>query len=107
MSIKWTMPEVRQKTRARVIFERYDTVDNSERKPAQVKNKNFEDKTPSNNNLDAVEDHQLTDTIKKILSINQLAILTGKDVILKEVLDCVIRKVETRLKKISPCIYSL
>ena len=35
-----------------------------------------------------------------------LAILTGKDTILKEVRDCVIRNNEERLNEISPCIHS-
>ena len=34
-----------------------------------------------------------------------LAYLTGKDAILKEVRDCVLRNDEDRLKKISPYIY--
>ncbi|XP_075241635.1 uncharacterized protein LOC142336609 [Convolutriloba macropyga] len=52
------------------------------------------------------EDIRFTNTLNKIFSRKLLAILTGKDAILKEVRDCVLRDDPNRLKEISPYIFS-
>ena len=62
--------------------------------------------TPSGSLLDAAEVLRFTDTLNKIISKKLLAILTGKDAILKEVRNCVLRDDLDRLKEISPYILS-
>ena len=49
---------------------------------------------------------RFTDTLNKVFSKTLLAILTGKDAILKEVRDCVLRDDPDRLKEFSPYIFS-
>ena len=62
--------------------------------------------TPSNSALDAVEDHQFSDTINKIFSKKLPTILTGKDAKLNKVRDC--KKTERRSqKKDNKSLYSL
>ena len=87
-------------TKARVIFS-----DNSPSTPATNTSSNTE-KTPSGSAADAVEDLRFTDTQNKIFSKKLLAILTGKDAILKEFRDCVLRDDPDRLKEIRPYIFS-
>ena len=62
--------------------------------------------TPATSAIDTAEDLRLTEMINRIFSKKLLAILTGKDAILKEVRDCIIRKVEERFKEVSPYIHS-
>ena len=52
--------------------------------------------------LDTAEVQRLSNTINKIFSKKLFAFLTGKDAILKEVRDCVLRNDEARLMEISP-----
>ena len=73
--------------------------------PATNTSSNIET-APSTRSRDTPEDIRMTDTINRIYSKNFLAILTGKDAILKEVRDCVIRKDEEQLKDIRPHIHS-
>ena len=61
---------------------------------------------PSNSTVGAAEDMRFADTLNKVFSKNLLAIPTGKDAILKEVRDCVLRNDAYRLKEISPYIFS-
>ena len=51
-------------------------------------------------------DIMFTETLNKVFSEKFLAILTGKDAILKEVRDCVIRNDADRLQEISPYLFS-
>ena len=59
------------------------------------------DITPSTNKNDTAKDQYLTDTINKISSKKLWAILTGKDVIRKELRVCVLQNNEARLRDIS------
>ena len=56
--------------------------------------------------IDEAEDIKFTETLNKVFSKKFLAILTGKDAILKEVRDCVIRNDAKRLQGISPYLCS-
>ena len=58
--------------------------------------------TPSGSLIEEADDIYFTETLNKIFSRKYLAILTGKDAILKEVRDCVIRDDPDRLREISP-----
>ena len=86
-------------TKARVTFS--DTTPST---PATNTSSNTE--TPSGSLMDAAEDICFKETLNKIFSKKLLAILTGKDAILKEVRDCVIRNDPDRLREISPYIFS-
>ena len=61
--------------------------------------------TPSGSLIDAADDIYFTETLNKIFSKKLLAILTGKDAILKEVRDCIIRNDPDRLRAISSYIF--
>ena len=63
-------------------------------------------KTPSGSVVDAADDLRFADTLNKVFSKKILATLTGKDAILKEVRDCLLRDDPDRLKQISPYIFS-
>ena len=56
--------------------------------------------------IDEAEDIMFTETLNKVFSKKFLAILTGKDAILKKVRDCVIRNNAERLQEISPYLFS-
>ena len=86
-------------TKARVTFS-----DSTPSTPATNTSSNTE--TPSGSLIDAAEDISLTETLNKIFSKKLLAILFGKDSILKEVRDCVLRDDPDRLREISPYIFS-
>ena len=73
--------------------------------PATITSSNAET-PPSTSAIDTAEDLRLTDTINRIFTKKLLPILTGKDAILKEVRDCVLRIDKDRLKKICPFLYS-
>ena len=62
--------------------------------------------TPSASLPDAAEELRFTDTLNKVFSKKLLAILTGKNAILKGVCDYVLRDYPDRLKQISPYIFS-
>ena len=87
-------------SRARVIFS-----DTTRSTPATNTSSNTET-TSSGSLVDEAEDLRFTDTLNKIFSKKLLAILTGNDAILKEVLNCVLRDDPDRLKEISPHIFS-
>ena len=97
-----TRAEKSTPTKARVSFS-----DNSSSNttPATKTSSNTET-TPSTSAVDTADDMIFRDTLNKIFSKKLLALLTGKDAILKEVRDCVLGKDEDRLKEISPYIYS-
>ena len=86
-------------TKARVTFS--DTTPST---PGTNTSSNTE--TPSGSLIDAADDICYTETFNKVFSKKLLAILTGKDAILKEVRDCVILDDPDRLCEISPCIFS-
>ena len=69
---------------------------------APAKTTSFNTETPSGSLIDAAEDICFTETLNKIFSKKLLAILTGKDAILEELRDCVIRDDPDRLQEISP-----
>ena len=56
--------------------------------------------------IEEADDIMFTETLNKVFSKKFLAILTGKDAILKEVRDCVIRNDADRLQEISPYLFS-
>ena len=56
--------------------------------------------------IEETDDKLFTKTLNKVFSKKFLAILTGKDAILKEVRDCVIRNDPDRLQEISPYLFS-
>ena len=87
-------------SKARVTFS-----DNSPSTPATNTSSNTET-TPSTSFADTAEDIRFTDTLNKVFSKKLLAILTGKNAILKEVRDCVLRDDPDRLREISPHIFS-
>ena len=62
--------------------------------------------TPTGSMIDEAEDIMFTETLNKVFSRKFLAILTGKDAILKEVRDCVLRNDAERLQEISPYLFS-
>ena len=76
-------------TRARVTFS--DTTPST---PTTNTSSNTE-ATPFGSLLDAAEDLSFTDTLNKVFSRKLLAILNGKDAILKEVRDCVLKDYPT------------
>ena len=86
-------------TKARVNFS--DTTPST---PATKTSSNTE--TPPGSLIDAAEYICFTEILNKIFSKKLLAILTGKDAILKEVRDCVIRDDPDRLREINPYIFS-
>ena len=63
-------------------------------------------KTPTGSMIDEADDMMFTETLNKVFSKKFLAILIGKDAILKEVRDCVIRNDAERLQEISPYLFS-
>ena len=62
--------------------------------------------TPTGSMIDEADDMMFTETLNKVFSKKFLAILTGKDAILKEVRDCVIRNDAERSQEISPYLFS-
>ena len=62
--------------------------------------------TPSGSVVDTAEDLRFTDTLNKVSNRKLLAILAGKDAILKELHDCVLRDDPDKLKEISPYVFS-
>ena len=86
-------------TKARVTFS--DTTPST---PTTNTSSNTE--TPSGSLIDLADDIRFTKHKNKIFSKNLLAILTGKDAILKEVSDCVIRDDPDRLRELSLYIFS-
>ena len=56
---------------------------------------------PSGSLIDAADNVCFTETLNKIFSKKLLAILTGRDAILEEVCDCIIRDDPNRLREIS------
>ena len=56
--------------------------------------------------IEETDDILFTETLNKVFSKKFLATLTGKDAILKEVRDCVIRNDPDRLQEISPYLFS-
>ena len=62
--------------------------------------------TPTSSTIEEADDIIFTETLNKVFSKKFLAILTGKDVILKEVRDCVMRDDPDRLQEISPYLFS-
>ena len=61
--------------------------------------------TPSTSAQDIANDQRVSETKNSIFSKNLLAIITGKDAILKEERDCVIKNDEESVKDISSSIY--
>ena len=86
-------------TRARVTFS--DTTPSTPESNATTHTE-----TPTGSMIDEAEDIMFTETLNKVFSRKFLAILTGKDAILKEVRDCVLRNDAERLKEISPYLSS-
>ena len=86
-------------TKARVTFS--DTTPST---PGTHTSSNTE--TPSGSLIEEADDIYFTETLKKIFSRKLLGILTGKDAILKEVRDCVIRDDADRLRETSPYLLS-
>ena len=62
--------------------------------------------TPSTSALDTTDGIRMIAITNRIFKEKLLEIFTGKDIILTDVRDCVIRKVEERLKDIRPYIHS-
>ena len=62
--------------------------------------------TPSGSLIEEADDIYFTETLNKLFSRKFMAILTGKDAILKEVRDCVIRDDPDRLREIIPYFFS-
>ena len=62
--------------------------------------------TPPGSMIEEADDMMFTETLNKVFSKKFLAILTGKDAILKEVRDCVIRNDADRLQEISPYLFA-
>ena len=62
--------------------------------------------TPTGSMIEETDDILFTETLNKVFSKKFLAILTGKDAILKEVRDCVLRNDPDRLQEISPYLFS-
>ena len=62
--------------------------------------------TPTGSMIDETDDLMFHETLQKVFSKKFLAILTGKDAILKEVRDCVLRDDAERLQEISPYLHS-
>ena len=87
-------------TKTRVTFS--DTTPST---PATNASSNTET-TPSGSVIDAADDLRFTDTLNNVFSKKLIAIITGKDTMLKKVRDCVLRDDPDRLKKISPYIFS-
>ena len=86
-------------TKARVTF--FDTILST---PGTHSSSNTE--TPSGSLIEEADDIYFTETLKKIFRRKLLAILTGKDAILKEVRDCVIQDDPDRIREISPYLFS-
>ena len=86
-------------TKARVTFS--DTTPST---PETNTSSNTE--TPTGSMIEETDDILFTETLNKVFSRKFLAILTGKDAILKEVMDCVIRDDPDRLREISPYLFS-
>ena len=85
-------------TKARVTFsDTYPTT------PGTNTTSNTE--TPTGSMIEDTDDILFTDTLNKVFSKKFLAILTGKDAILKEVRDCVIRNDPDILQEISPYLF--
>ena len=86
-------------TKARVTFS--DTTPST---PGTTTASNTE--TPTGCMIEETDDILFTETLNKFFSKKFLAILKGKDAILKEVRDCVIRNDPDRLQEISPYLSS-
>ena len=87
-------------TKARVTF-----LDTNPSTPGTNTTSNTE--TPTGSMIEETAYILFTETLNKVFSKKFLAILTGKDAILKEVRDCVIRNDPDRLQKISPYLFIL
>ena len=87
-------------TKARVTFS--DTIPST---PGTNTTSNTE--TPTGSRIEETDDMLFTETLNKVFSKKFLAILTGKDAILKEVRDCAIRNDPDRLQEISPYLFSI
>ena len=86
-------------TKARVTFS--DTTPST---PGTNTTSNTE--TPTRSMIEETHDMLFTETLNKVFIKKFLAILTGKDAILKEVRDCVLRNDPDRLQEISPYLFS-
>ena len=86
-------------TKARVTFS--DTTPST---PGTNTTSNTE--TPTGRMIEETDDILFTETLNKVFSKKFLAILTGKDAILKEVRDCIIWNDPDRLQEISPYLFS-
>ena len=86
-------------TKARVTFS--DTTPST---PGTNTTSNTE--TPTGSMIEETDDILFTETLNKVFRKKFLAILTGKDAILKEVRDCDIRNDPDRLQEISPYLFS-
>ena len=86
-------------TKARVTFS--DTTPST---PGTNTTSNAE--TPTGSTIEETDDMLFTETLNKVFSKRFLAILTGKDAVLKEVRDCVIRNDPDRLQEISLYLFS-
>ena len=86
-------------TKARVTFS-----DTTLSTPGTHTSSNTE--TPSGSLIEEADDIYFTKTLNKTFSRKLLAILTGRDAILKEVRDCVIRDDPDRLREIIPYLFS-
>ena len=62
--------------------------------------------TPPGSLIEEADDIMFTETLNKVFSKKFLALLTGKDPILREVRDCVMRNDADRLQEISPYLSS-
>ena len=86
-------------TKARVTFS-----DNTPSTPGTNTSSNTE--TPTGSMIEETDDILFTETLNKVFSRKFLVILTGKDAILKEVRDCVIRDDPDKLREISFYFFS-
>ena len=86
-------------TKARVTFS--DTTP-----PTPGSNTTSHTETPPGSMIEEADNIMFTETLNKVFSKKFLAILTGKDAILEEVRDCVIRNDADRLQEISPYLFS-
>ena len=86
-------------TKARVTF--------SDRTPSTPgTNTTSHTETPTGSAIEEADYIIFTETLNKVFSKKFLAILTGKDTILKEVRDCVMRDDPDQLQEISPYLFS-
>ena len=86
-------------TRARVTFS--DTTPST-----SGSNTTSHTEIPPGSIIEEADDIMFTETLNIVFSKKFLAILTGKDAIIKELRDCVIRNDADRLQEISPYLFS-